>query len=742
MKDFWTQSRRGLTALRDLLLISLAVSSLLWLGAATGVYAHIYRWLEHRLSSNVGSILVAFALTAVGLAIFATRLWRSAAHEAAGRVEAEGRFRTLVETIPAVTYLQGANPGEPVYYVSPQIESMLGYTQDEWGPNFDMWFDTIHPDDRQRVIAADEVSDRTGEPFAADYRQKHKDGRWIWVRDEAVLVRDAAGAPMYWQGIRFDVTAQEHAEQHLREAKERFRTLVENLPAVTYIDDIDEQSSTIYVSPQLETLFGYTPREWTKDPDLWIRGLHPDDRDAVLTAVARHNHIGEPFDIEYRLRAKDGHWTWVSDHATVVRGQDGRILFSQGVMFNITERRLAEEHMRETEAKYRALVEHIPAVLYIDPADGRSPRTYVSPQVADVLGITQEQYLENKDLWRELVHPDDREWMFDAYQRSIEEKEGWAVEYRIVRPDGQVAWIRDESAFLFGDDDTPVLVQGVMFDITDRKLAEEALQKSERREREAAERLRSLDEMKNTFLAAVSHELRSPLTSILGLALTLEQQNHQLAIADQRDLTRRLAQNARKLDRLLKDLLDIDRLSRGIVTPQLRRTDLGALVRRTIDSLETGERRIAVEVESVVLPIDPAKVERIVENLVMNAVRHTESEATVWVRVWSEDEGAILAVEDDGPGVPPDLQTAIFEPFRQGPTASAHSPGTGIGLSLVAMFTDLHGGRAWVQDRDGGGASFRVFLPASPSTWSGDRPSRHRVARRDPSPSVGRAGAG
>jgi signal transduction histidine kinase len=126
----------------------------------------------------------------------------------------------------------------------------------------------------------------------------------------------------------------------------------------------------------------------------------------------------------------------------------------------------------------------------------------------------------------------------------------------------------------------------------------------------------------------------------------------------------------------------------------------------------------------------------------MNAVRHTESEATVWVRVWSEDDGVILAVEDDGPGVPPDLQTAIFEPFRQGPTASAHSPGTGIGLSLVAMFTDLHGGRAWVQDREGGGASFRVFLPASPSTWSGDRPSRHRVAPRDPSPSVGRAGAG
>jgi signal transduction histidine kinase len=111
---------------------------------------------------------------------------------------------------------------------------------------------------------------------------------------------------------------------------------------------------------------------------------------------------------------------------------------------------------------------------------------------------------------------------------------------------------------------------------------------------------------------------------------------------------------------------------------------------------------------------DPAKVERIVENLLANAARHTGPETGIWVRVWAEPEGAVIAVEDDGPGVPAELQHAIFEPFRQGPTASPHSPGTGIGLSLVAMFTELHGGRAWVQDREGGGASFRVFLPYRP----------------------------
>jgi two-component system sensor histidine kinase KdpD len=218
--------------------------------------------------------------------------------------------------------------------------------------------------------------------------------------------------------------------------------------------------------------------------------------------------------------------------------------------------------------------------------------------------------------------------------------------------------------------------------------------------------------MKNTFLAAVSHELRSPLTSILGLSLTLEQQR--LSAADRRDLTRRVAQNARKLDRLLKDLLDIDRLSRGNVTPQLRPTDVGALARGAIESLELGERRVIVEAEEVLVPVDAPKIERVLENLVMNAVRHTDDEVTIWVRVWAGAGGAFVAVEDDGPGVPDDLQSAIFEPFRQGPTAAAHAPGTGIGLSLVAMFTELHGGRAWVEERVGGGASFRVFLPGEP----------------------------
>jgi PAS domain S-box-containing protein len=503
------------------------------------------------------------------------------------------------------------------------------------------------------------------------------------------------------------------AEARRTEAELRYRTLVETIPAVTYIQAVGAGAPLTYISPQLERLTGYTLEEWrSSDFERWVDSLHPDDRAHVLEADERSERTGEPFVVEYRQRHKDGHWIWIHDEASLVHDDEGRPVFWQGIRFDITERRQAEEQLREAEARYRAIVEHVPAAIYVDHPNGSMQSDYVSPQVRDIMGVSPERYIEEPSLWLDLMTPEFREEMRRSYLEAIEEQRSWQGEYRIVTPDGREVWVHDETTFVTDDDGVPLFLQGVLFDITERKAAEQALRDSERREREAAERLRALDEMKNTFLAAVSHELRSPLTSILGLSLTLDQQR--LSAADRRDLTRRVAQNARKLDRLLKDLLDIDRLSRGNVTPKLRPTDVGALARGAIDSLELGERRVIVEAEEVLVPVDAAKIERVLENLVMNAVRHTDDEVTIWVRVWAGAGGAFVAVEDDGPGVPDDLQSAIFEPFRQGPTTAPHSPGTGIGLSLVAMFTELHGGRAWVEERVGGGASFRVFLPGEP----------------------------
>jgi len=231
---------------------------------------------------------------------------------------------------------------------------------------------------------------------------------------------------------------------------------------------------------------------------------------------------------------------------------------------------------------------------------------------------------------------------------------------------------------------------------------------------ESAARLRALDEMKNMFLDAVSHELRTPLSVVLGVALTLRRGDVDLTTDEAEDLLSRLVSNARKLDRLLEDLLDLDRVARGIAEPSLTEANVADLVRDVMAGVETlDSRRVHAELAPVVVEIDVAKVERIVENLLANAVRHTPEGSRVWVSVTPRAGGALISVEDEGDGVPEELKRAIFDPFRQGPSRHKHAPGVGIGLSLVARFAELHGGRAWVEDRGGGGAAFRVFLPGS-----------------------------
>jgi PAS domain S-box-containing protein len=340
---------------------------------------------------------------------------------------------------------------------------------------------------------------------------------------------------------------------------------------------------------------------------------------------------------------------------------------------------------------------------------------YMSPRYEEWFGYTAEERMNLPALWEQLLHPDDREQAVAQSRAAEASGEPYAADYRMVGRDGTVRWIRDEAALATADDGTPMFWLGVMLDITQRKRHERELAGALELEQQAVQRLRQADDMKNTFLTAVSHDLRTPLAAILGSAITLEQEEELgLSPEDRRALIRTVAVRARKLSRLLTDLLDMERLTRGVVEPNLKKTDLGPVVTRLVEEsdLACDGRSLHVECRSVEAIVDVSLVERIVENLLTNAAKYAPSGADVWVRLQLADGGALLAIEDDGPGVPVELRESLFRPFERGPSANPQSPGVGVGLSLVTRFAELHGGMAWVEDRDGGGASFRVWFPA------------------------------
>jgi PAS domain S-box-containing protein len=512
-----------------------------------------------------------------------------------------------------------------------------------------------------------------------------------------------------YRRARREVEERRRVESDLRQAELRYRTLVERLPAVVFIDVLgDADAPSEYISPRLEGLLGYTPEEWIEDPSIWKGGIHPEDRDRVLAAWERHMATLEPMSEEYRFVARDGRELWLHDESVVLRDDRGRPVFSQGFFIDITERKAAEQERERTLSLLRATLESTTDGILVVDREGNM--VSFNRRFAEMWRIP-EDVLEAGD--------DDRALSYVLDQLS--DPDGFLAKVRelYANPEAEsydVLHFQDGRVFERYSLPQRLGARSVgrvwsFRDVTHRWRGEEALRDGLRREQEAADRLRALDEMKNSFLAAVSHELRTPLSSVIGFASTLSEPAVDLSEEERQVMLGRLVHNARKLERLLSDLLDLDRLSRGIVEPSRRSTDVAGLAGRVAEEADMGGRPLHVEASSVVAEVDPAQVERIVENLLANAVRHTGLGTPVWLRVSQAPGGVLIAVEDAGPGVADGERDRIFRAFDRGSQTPDHAPGTGIGLSLVARFAELHGGRAWVEDRPGGGSSFRVFLP-------------------------------
>ena len=302
------------------------------------------------VAAHVAAVLVALA---VGLAtdhllaaLAAAGLFGVLAHvgeQARQRLRSdalERRYRQLVEDMPLSFYITSIDSSPAPLYVSPAIVDLLGYPLDEWKADPLLFEKIVHPLDSERVRRALARAKAEMHPYEAEYRLYHKNGSVVWVQDHAVSVRETRGGRFHWQGFLVDVTARKQAEA-------RYRTLVEQLPLVTYIDtpySSDEAAS--YVSPQIEQILGYSLEEWHANPSFFVEHLHPEDRERVRDAQRQARLNAEPLELDYRIIAADGRVVWLNDSYTVVRDEAGKPWYTQGFAVDVTARKQAE-HDRE-----------------------------------------------------------------------------------------------------------------------------------------------------------------------------------------------------------------------------------------------------------------------------------------------------------------------------------------------------------------------------------------------------------
>ena len=403
----------------------------------------------------------------VGLAVGRARLHARAR-------ESEARFRSLIQNASDVVMVvdeEGA-----VRYISPAVERVLGYKPEEVIGNDA--FEVVHPEDEARVRRS-VAGAAGGSASSMDLRLRHADGTWRHVDSISTnLISDPAVRGVVVNSR--DVTERKRWEDALREAENRYRTLVENIPAITYVQMPDETSTTVYISPQVEEILGYTPEECTSDPNHWVKHLHPEDKDRVLAEDARTNETGEPFREEYRQFAKDGSVVWIRDEAVMVRDEKGRPLYWQGVQIDITKRKESEATLRESEGRFRSLIRNASDVITVLDRDGVI--LYESPAVERVLGYGTEELL-GKSVF-DFVHPGDRK---RVRNEALASPEGWGpsrpLQYRFRHKDGSWRFLESVASNLLADPGVRGAVVNTR-DITDRKNLEERLLKA------VAERLR------------------------------------------------------------------------------------------------------------------------------------------------------------------------------------------------------------------------------------------------------------
>ncbi|HEY3229977.1 MAG TPA: response regulator, partial [Roseiflexaceae bacterium] len=380
---------------------------------------------------------------------------------------------------------------------------------------------------------------------------------------------------------------------------------------------------------------------------------------------------------------------------------------------------------------YRTLVEQIPAIIYIAALDQTSSTLYISPQIEAILGFSQAEWMADPTCWYKQLHPDDRARVLDEEAHSRATGEVFRSEYRLLAHDGRVVWMRDEATIGQDDAGRPSFLQGFLWDISDRKQAEEALKAERallaRRVEERTADLRVVNaelaraaRLKDEFLAGMSHELRTPLNAILGLSEALQEQVYGLLNVQQLQTLRTIEASGRHLLDLITDILDLSKIEAGKLELDIGPVPVELLCQASLQLIKqaahTQQLTVSLKLDSAVTTIqgDMRRLKQILVNLLSNAVKFTPPGGAIGLDVVGNMECNVISftVWDTGIGITPKDIERLFQPFVQLDSRLARQyAGTGLGLSLVYRMVDLHGGSIAVESEADKGSRFTVVFP-------------------------------
>jgi PAS domain S-box-containing protein len=382
--------------------------------------------------------------------------------------QSEEKFRNFVENTHAIISIVSPDSFHPLY-VSPAYENIWGRSCQSLYDQPDSWLEAIHPDDRDRATKSVEQL-LSAKSSSAEYRILRPDNsvRWIWNRGFAVY--DDQGEVDYYGCIAEDITERKLSEDSLRQSEEKFRTIAENIHAAIWIANPDS-FRTLYVSPGYEKIWGRSCHNLLDHPESWIDSVHPDDRN-ITTIAAKQQLKGESASIEYRILRPDGSMRWIWDRSFTVYDDQGKVQYYGGIAEDITERKLAEGSLQESEARLSLATEAVEIGIW---DRNLIANTGVwSANMGPLYGLPANTLCPTFEDYLNLVHPEDRESVAASIDRMIKEGKG-SIEYRIVWPDGSLHWLNCKGQVYYNEIGQPIRIIGTNRDVTESKLAKQKI---------------------------------------------------------------------------------------------------------------------------------------------------------------------------------------------------------------------------------------------------------------------------
>ncbi len=534
---------------------------------------------------------------------------------------------------------------------------------------------------------------KTGDIFPTEQTVKSIENRDGEVLHVVVTIQDATGGCL-------DGTEAKAVDLLAIEAQRDFELFFNLIPDLACIVSTDGYFKK--VNPAWETTLGYTREEVLGTRMLEF--IHPDDLERTVDEIARQGREYRTRHFVNRYRCKNGSYRIFDWRTTFNRDDSTRF----GVAKDITEQRLWEESLRESEERFRIMADSCPTIIWVTDATGKTRLT--NRICREFFGTTFEQ--ADHDQACLLIHPDDYSAYIGTFLLAVREQAPFRAEARVRRSDGEWRWIASHAEPRLSLSGEFLGHVGISPDITDRKQSEEALQKA----KDAAE---GANRAKSEFLANMSHEIRTPMNGVIGLTeLALDTD----LTAEQRGYLEDVKHSAASLLRILNDILDFSKIEAGKLEFEAIEFDL----RQTIESIlkVLGIRATAKNLELAcdfdpLVPGrvlgDPGRLRQILINLTGNAIKFTErGEVVIRVERSSETaEGVELhfSVKDTGIGIPLDKRQYVFGAFSQADSSLTRTfGGTGLGLTISSQLAEMMGGRIWLESEEGSGSTFHFTV--------------------------------